>query len=430
MRRLCTFALLAIVVSIAKSQDIDTGTGFIGNGYYRIHNLATQRYIYVTDNKDYYDITHDKEDFQAIQLWKNVEKAIYDPASVVYITQRNDVQYDLTGQGTGVHSLTGYYVNVSKKTDNTYEVSASKDNVTKYLYDGKSSSTAQQGTLGTSGKDISYRRWIVDKIDTNHAINYVGIVNIFFNHCNLQCIYCQNGAISGRSVDAALAHYTDLDAIAREVARLLPHSNGTVGFVTAAHYAHLLPDLVEAIRGLGLAPTFVYNSSGYESVDTLRQLEGLVDVYLPDFKYIDTALAAAYSHAADYPAVALAALREMYYQKGSALPTDDNGIAYRGIIVRHLVLPGQVQNSIDVLNTLADLSTSLHIALMAQYFPPCNNLPDQLNRTLTPAEYEQVTNHFYSTGLHRGWVQDLEAQACYRPDFSAPDPFNPQIQIP
>ncbi len=175
MRRLCTFALLAIVVSIAKSQDIDTGTGFIGNGYYRIHNLATQRYIYVTDNKDYYDITHDKEDFQAIQLWKNIEKAIYDPASVVYITQRNDVQYDLTGQGTGVHSLTGYYVNVSKKTDNTYEVSASKDNVTKYLYDGKSSSTAQQGTLGTSGKDISYRRWIVDKIDTNHAINYVGI---------------------------------------------------------------------------------------------------------------------------------------------------------------------------------------------------------------------------------------------------------------
>ena len=255
-----------------------------------------------------------------------------------------------------------------------------------------------------------------------------GIVNIFFNHCNLQCIYCQNGAISGRSVDAALAHYTDLDAIAREVARLLPHSNGTVGFVTAAHYAHLLPDLVEAIRGLGLAPTFVYNSSGYESVDTLRQLEGLVDVYLPDFKYLDTALAAAYSHAADYPTVATAALLEMRRQVGQSLKTDDRGIAYRGLIVRHLVLPGAVDNSLRCLDWLADHfdPAVLHLSLMAQYFPPREGLPVPLDRPLRADEYRAVTDHADSLGFCRGWQQELEAQTNYRPDFARTDnPFEP-----
>ncbi len=182
MRRFCTFALLALVASVVKSQDVDTGTGFVDNGYYRVHNFATQRYIYVTDNKDYYDMARDEEDFQAIQLWKNVEKTIYDPASVIYIQQvgsSTSTTFDLMAQGTGVHSLTGYFVNVKKLPNSTYEVSATKTvgstSVTKYLYDGKSSSTAQQGTLGTTGKDDTYRRWIVDKIDTNHAVNYFGI---------------------------------------------------------------------------------------------------------------------------------------------------------------------------------------------------------------------------------------------------------------
>ena len=173
MRRLISFALLALAVTVAKSQD--TGTGFVDNGYYRIQNYATQRYIYVTDNKDYTEVARESYDFQAIQLWKNIGKAISDPGRVVYITKKNDTQYDLTAQGTGVHSLTGYYVNVTKQRNGTYEVSATKSNVTKYLYDGKSSSTAQQGSMSTSGKSEDYRRWIVDKITTDHATNYVGI---------------------------------------------------------------------------------------------------------------------------------------------------------------------------------------------------------------------------------------------------------------
>ena len=121
--------------------------------------------------------------------------------------------------------------------------------------------------------------------------------------------------------------------------------------------------------------------------------------------------------------MALTALREMYNQKGSSLPTDDDGLAYRGIIVRHLVLPGQVENSLRALDTLADISLNLHISLMAQYYPPLPDLPDQLGRTLTPDEYQQVVDHLDHLGLHRGWVQELDAQACYRPDFTHQQAF-------
>lgn len=177
MRRLFTLSLLALF-GLAKIVAQDTGTGYVDDGYYRIRNYGTERYIYVTDNKDYYDITHDKEDFQAIQLWKNAEKAISDPASVIYIEKRTETTFDLKAQGTGVHSLTNYYVNVTRQRDGTYEVSATKTvggtSVTKYLYDGKTSTTAQQGSLGTTGLDDN-RKWIVDKIETDHSINYVGI---------------------------------------------------------------------------------------------------------------------------------------------------------------------------------------------------------------------------------------------------------------
>lgn len=253
-----------------------------------------------------------------------------------------------------------------------------------------------------------------------------GICNIFFAHCNLQCIYCQNHDISRPTPSpSAPPPFVGVDAIVDRVQQLLPETENIVGFVSPTHYAHAIPAIVDELHRRGLFPTTVYNTGGYDSVDTLRALAPYIDIYLPDFKYSDPALAARYSHAPDYPQVALAALREMYNQKGSALPTDDRGMAYRGIIVRHLVLPGQVDNSLGVLDTLADLSTGLHIALMAQYFPPLPGLPDQLGRTLTQDEYDRVTDHFYALGLYRGWVQELDAQACYRPDFSRPDAFNP-----
>lgn len=245
-------------------------------------------------------------------------------------------------------------------------------------------------------------------------------VNVFFAHCNLHCIYCQNWQISGRQADDC--SILTVDALADRICDLLPQTGGMLGFVTPTHYANQLPAIVEAVRQRGISPTVVYNSSGYESVQTLRNLEGLVDIYLPDFKYMDSALAARYSHAPRYPEVAQEALLEMIRQVGTGLKCAD-GIAYRGIIVRHLVLPGHIDNSLAVLDKLSTLHSqlstfnSLHVSLMAQYYPPRPDLPAPLNRTLTPEEYRIVADRYVELGFD-GWLQELSAEDNYRPDFS------------
>lgn len=249
-----------------------------------------------------------------------------------------------------------------------------------------------------------------------------GICNVFFAHCNLQCVYCQNWAISSARVGSDI-RFKGVDEIVEGIAQVLNETENIVGFVTPSHYANHIPAIVEGLHKRGLYPTTVYNTGGYDTVETLRMLADYIDIYLPDFKYMDSDLAARYSHAADYPQVALNALKEMYNQKGSSLPSDDRDMAYRGIIIRHLVLPGAVENSKRVLEAVADISPNLHVALMAQYFPATEGLPDQLCRTLTAEEYAEVADHFYNIGLHKGWVQELGAQECYRPDFSKQDSF-------
>jgi putative pyruvate formate lyase activating enzyme len=264
------------------------------------------------------------------------------------------------------------------------------------------------------------------------------IVNVFFAHCNLQCIYCQNHQISGRGESSKVIgeRYTVdtlADLIISNLSPLTSHLSPLLGLVTAAHYANHIPALLDRLHRRGLYPTVVYNSGGYESVETLRTLEGLVDVYLPDFKYMDPDLARSYSHAPDYPEVATAALREMMRQVGSGLKVDDDGHAYRGLIVRHLVLPGHVDNSLAVLDHLADLtdaniqafnhSSHLHLSLMAQYYPPLPGLPAPLDRMLTPDEYAAVVSRAEALGLTAGWIQELDARNNYRPDFNQQNPF-------
>jgi putative pyruvate formate lyase activating enzyme len=245
-----------------------------------------------------------------------------------------------------------------------------------------------------------------------------GIVNIFFAHCNLHCIFCQNYQISGSHPTQPLSH-SETQPLSHSVPHLLARSNGLLGFVTAAHYAHLIPQILDALHAQGLHPTVVYNSSGYESVDTLRALEGLVDIYLPDLKYLDPDLASRYSHAPDYPEVATAAIREMQRQVGTSLKVDDDGIAYRGLIVRHLVLPGHTQNTLDCLDWLADtfMAPSLHVSLMSQYYPPRPDLPAPIDRTLNADEYALAAQRFQDLGFD-GWLQAPDANTNYRPDFS------------
>ena len=169
MKRVISFLLASLGLASTFAQN---GTGFVGDGYYRVCNYATKRYIYVTDNKDYYDMSHDAGDFQAIQLWKDITRAVPDPASVIYIDE-TDYGFDLRAQGTGTYSLTGRYMHVTKQRNGTYEVSATAKGVTKYLSDSEQSSS-EQGTMSTSGTG-DYRKWIVDKLTTDHATNYFGI---------------------------------------------------------------------------------------------------------------------------------------------------------------------------------------------------------------------------------------------------------------
>lgn len=259
-----------------------------------------------------------------------------------------------------------------------------------------------------------------------------GICNVFFAHCNLQCIFCQNHEISRANVAADKIFYHTIEEVTERIAAVLPLTENMLGLVSASHYAHLVPALISSLHAKGLYPTVVWNSNGYERVETLRKIAPYIDVYLPDFKYMDPDLARRYSHAADYPAVAQKALREMLAQMGPTLHCDEHGMAYRGIIVRHLVLPGQVQNSTDCLRWIAqELGNGIHLSLMAQYFPPAESAPwpagtpwpDQLGRAVSQEEYDAVVHCLDEQGFTYGWQQELCAGARFRPDFSKEQAF-------
>ncbi len=168
-----------------------------------------------------------------------------------------------------------------------------------------------------------------------------------------------------------------------------------------------------------MKPITVYNTNGYDKAEVIDGLNGLIDIYLPDYKYVTTQLSNEFSDAPDYSEVALMALKRMYYQKGSILQLDNEGRAENGILVRHLVLPGHADESKSVLSTLADeISTGINISLMSQYHPITfvKNHSD-LNRVLYKSEYESVVKTMEGLGFRNGWIQDQESYRNYRPDF-------------
>lgn len=251
-----------------------------------------------------------------------------------------------------------------------------------------------------------------------------GICNIFFPHCNLQCCYCQNYQISNNKNCHNFRAWT-LPEILENIIEFLDQHIPIIGFVSPSHCIPQMKIIIQALRRLGFSFTTVYNTNGYDTVPTLQELEGWIDVYLPDFKYINPEIAHQYSQASDYPQVVQAALSEMYRQKGSFISVNDNGYIESGMIIRHLVLPGLVQDSIRILEWISDhLSSSVYISLMSQYYPTYQVHADPvLNRTLSQAEYSQVTHAMAEIGLYHGWVQELRSQESYRPDFHKNCPF-------
>jgi len=251
-----------------------------------------------------------------------------------------------------------------------------------------------------------------------------GIVNVFFARCNLQCLYCQNYQIS-RTHGPVIDHRLELPEIVARIERLLDRGAKCVGFVSPSHCITQMKAIIAALRARGRRPVYLMNTSAYDKVETLRGLEGLIDVYLPDLKYMDADLAARFSDAPDYPQVAARAIREMYRQKGSYLMLDGEGDLVSGLIVRHLVLPGHIENSKRCLRFIAEeLSPSVTISLLAQYqpTPQVANHPE-LGRRLTQAEYDEVVAEMERLGFYRGWTQSLASPECYQPDFARTHPF-------
>lgn len=251
-----------------------------------------------------------------------------------------------------------------------------------------------------------------------------GICNIFFAGCNLRCIYCQNHDISRPDGECVKSSFT-LDSILDQIEKILASGIRAVGFVSPSH---VIPQVKAILRGLntrGLRPITVYNTNGYDKPEVIESLEGLIDVYLPDYKYITPGISNDYSDADDYPEVALKALKKMYWQKGSTLNLDEKGRAENGMLIRHLVLPGHVEESKKVLRFIAEeLSTGVHLSLMSQYHPISlvKNHP-VLNRALYKSEYEAVVEAMENLGFRNGWVQDMDSYLNYRPDFMRENPF-------
>lgn len=240
-----------------------------------------------------------------------------------------------------------------------------------------------------------------------------GSGTIFFSGCNLRCLFCQNYEISHgeKGLEVSESELIDCMLYLQDIGA---HN---INLVTPSNYTNLLQLTLEKAKPIVKLP-IVWNSSGYETVANLKKMDGLVDVYLPDFKYSDDDLAWEYSHAKGYREVALAALEEMRRQQPNDV-FDNDGMMQKGVIVRHLVLPGQIENTVDALRDIASVDKSLYVSLMGQYFPTDNvkNHPT-LSRRLTAREYDEAIDSFFSAGLHNGFSQDLDsATEEYVPDF-------------
>lgn len=251
-----------------------------------------------------------------------------------------------------------------------------------------------------------------------------GICNIFFTHCNLQCIYCQNHQISDNRISGTFFRM-ELEEVVKQITAILDKGVNRVGFVSPSHFIPQMKLIIAAVQSQGYNPKWIYNTNGYDKAETIRSLEGVIDVYLPDFKYMDQDLSKGFSGAYDYPVVAVKALKEMYRQKGSTLIFDDDDQADSGMIIRHLVLPGNPENSKSVLQFIAgELSPRIHISLMSQYYPtPQVAAHPQLGRGISELEYMQVVEEMERLGMYNGWVQEFESSRHYQPDFEKIHPF-------
>ncbi|MBQ8210301.1 MAG: radical SAM protein [Clostridia bacterium] len=239
---------------------------------------------------------------------------------------------------------------------------------------------------------------------------YGGSGAVFFSGCNLKCVFCQNYEISTGGFGKEIT----VERLCEIYDELIYSGVHNINLVTPTHYAHKILQSLEK----PLEVPVVYNSSGYDSVATLEKFEGKVQIYLPDLKYLNTDIAKKYSKTADYPEKAKDAIREMYRQVGDAV-LDDEGIMQKGVIIRHLMLPDELENTLDVIDWVAqEFDNKVIFSLMSQFTPNENCTIPNLRKTVSEEEYNKAVDYMYLVGLENGYVQDFSsAKSEYTPPF-------------
>ena len=231
-----------------------------------------------------------------------------------------------------------------------------------------------------------------------------GSGTIFFSNCNMNCVFCQNYEISqlGRGKEITI------EELANVMIKQQERNVQNINLVTPTSYALHIVETIKIARKKGLKIPIVYNTNGYESVETLKLLEGYVDIYLPDLKYYYDDLAKKYSKVDNYFQIATKAIQEMYRQVGAPV-LDENGVMKKGLMIRHLILPNEVQNSKKVLKWVKEnIDSNVYVSIMAQYFPTykAKEIPE-IARKITKEEYEKVENYLYELDLENGYIQEL-----------------------
>jgi putative pyruvate formate lyase activating enzyme len=240
-----------------------------------------------------------------------------------------------------------------------------------------------------------------------------GSGTIFFSNCTMKCVYCQNYSIS------QYGHGDDftIDELAGMMLELQGMQAHNINLVTPSHYTPLIAEAIHTARDRGLAIPIVWNSNAYEKSDTMRMVDGLVDIYLPDFRYAASSDAEKYSNDPDYPAWAKRAIIEMHRQTGTLVI--ENGCAVRGLLVRLLVLPGKIDSIKDILEWMAKtIGNDTYVSLMGQYYPTYRSgeFPE-INRHVTKVEYETCIDLLEQYGFENGFVQEVGSNSDYTPDF-------------
>lgn len=279
---------------------------------------------------------------------------------------------------------------------------------------GINRSTGQTGVCGVSS-EIKVARAALHYWEEPCISGKRGSGAVFFSGCSLHCVFCQNREIS----DGKAGKVISKERLSDIFMELADKGANNINLVTPGQY---IPDIVWAVndaKSRGMKLPIIYNTSGYENVTELKLLEGIVDVYLPDFKYMDSTLSAMYSRAKDYPSVAKQALSEMVRQQPDVVIDDATGLIQKGVIVRQLLLPGHVNDAKAVLKYLYDTyHDHVYISMMSQFTPIALEDYPEINRTVTKREYERLVNYALETGITNAFIQEGDvAKDSFIPAF-------------